>query len=280
LASYDARSKQFVPFLPGVRARDVDFSRDGQWVAYVVPTMQENILWRSRVDGRDRQQLTFPPMHAWQPRWSPDGKKIAFAGIAPGKREEIFLIPSGGGEPESVTPPGLDSNFPDWSPGGDFLVFSGPVRSPGSLLKGENGGTYQLDLKTRRLSVFPGAEALIYPCWSPDGRYLAALALGEKLMVFDSRSREWHELAQGTALRPARWSPDSKYAYSQDAEGSQPIFRVRISDRKIERITTFDEILRADVRGYALVAVAPDGSPVVSLILSHSDIYALDLKFP
>jgi hypothetical protein len=34
------------------------------------------------------------------------------------------------------------------------------------------------------------------------------------------------------------------------------------------------------VRSYALAAVAPDGSPVVSLVLSHSDIYALDLKFP
>jgi Tol biopolymer transport system component len=280
LARYDARSKQFVPFLPGVRARDVDFSRDGQWVAYVVPTMQENILWRSRVDGRDRQQLTFPPMHARQPRWSPDGKKIAFAGVVPGKREEIFLIPSGGGEPEPVTPSGLDSGFPDWSPGGDFLVFSAPVRAPGSLLKGDNGGTYQIDLRTSRVSVFPGAEALLHPCWSPNGRYLAALTVDQKLMLFDSRSRAWRELAHGTALRPARWSPDSKYAYSQDVEGSQPIFRVRTSDRKIEPIVTFEQILRADVRSYALAAVAPDGSPVVSLVLSHSDIYAADLKLP
>jgi Tol biopolymer transport system component len=280
LARYDVRSKQFVPFLPGLRARDVDFSRDGQWVAYVVPTMQETILWRSRVDGSDRQQLTFPPMHAYQPRWSPDGKKIAFAGTLPGKRGEVFLIPPGGGEPEPVTPSGLDSSFPDWCPGGDVLVFSAPVRASGGLLKGENGGTYQLDLRTRRLSVFPGAEALLFPRWSPDGRYLAALTVDQKLMLFDSRARAWSGLAHGKALRPARWSPDSKYAYSQDVEGSQPIFRVRISDRKVEPITTFEEILRADVRSYALAAVAPDGSPVVSLILSHSDIYALDLKFP
>jgi len=156
LARYDGRSKQFVPYLGGVRARDVDFSSDGQWVAYVVPNMQQNILWRSRVDGRDRQQLTFPPMQAGQPRWSPDGRKIAFDGIVPGKRGGICLVSSEGGEPEPVTPPGLDSTFPDWSPGGDSLVFNAPVRAPGSLLNGENGGTYQLDLKTRGLSVFPG----------------------------------------------------------------------------------------------------------------------------
>ena len=280
LARYDTRLKQFVPYLPGVRARDVDFSRDGRWVAYVVPNMQQNMLWRSRVDGSDRQQLTFPPMHAVAPRWSPDGRKIAFAGTVPGKRTGIFLVSPEGGEPEPVTPSGLHSTFPGWTPGGDSLVFNAPVRSLGSLLNGENGGTYQLDLKTRRLSVFPGEENPLYPCWSPDGRYLAALAPDGKLMLFDSRSRGWRELTQRTALRPARWSPDSKYAYSQDVEGNQPIFRVRISDGKIEPITTFDEIQRADVRSYALAAVAPDGSPVVSLVLAHSDIYALDLKFP
>jgi WD40 repeat protein len=44
LARYDARSKEFIPYLPGVRARDVSFSRDGQWMAYVVATAQESIL--------------------------------------------------------------------------------------------------------------------------------------------------------------------------------------------------------------------------------------------
>ena len=280
LARYDGRSKQFLPYLPGVRAHDVDFSRDGQWVAYVVPDMQHNILWRSRVDGRDRQQLTFPPLHARHPRWSPDGSKIAFGGVVPGKRERIFLVSSGGGEAEPVTPPGLDTLFPDWSRGGDSLVFTAPVAAPTSRYRVEIGGTYQLDLKTQRLSVFPGAEALVYARWSPDGRYLAAVARDGKLMVFDSRSRQWQELAPGTSLRAARWAPDSQYAYSQDVEGSQPIFRVRISDHRTEPITTFDAIQRAEVRSYSLAAVAPDGSPVVSLVLSNSDIYAVDVKLP
>ncbi|MGO9272828.1 MAG: winged helix-turn-helix domain-containing protein [Terriglobia bacterium] len=282
LARYDARLKQFVPYLPGVRGRDVGFSRDGQWVAYIATTNQQDILWRSRADGRERQQLTFPSMDAGAPRWSPDGKQIAFVGNLPGKLRRIFLVSSDGGEPEPVT--ALDSLYPDWSPGGDSLFFSGPVPASASMISAKNFGTYRLDLKTRRLSVFPGAEVLKASAWSPDGRYLVAQTRDDrKLMLFDSQSRQWSELAHGEVLRaPVLWSRDSKYAYSQDvSEGvSQPIFRVRISDLKIERIATLEQILRADVRNYVLTGLAPDDSPLVSLVLSYSDIYALDLNLP
>jgi len=281
LARYDARLKQFVPYLPGARGSQVSFSRDGQWLAYVATTNQEAILWRSKADGRERQQLTFPPMVADAPRWSPDGKQIAFVGTVSGKQRRIFLVSSEGGEPEPVTV--LDSLYPDWSPGGDSLFFSAPVPASASMVEAKNFGTYQLDLKTRRLSVFPGAEVLKASAWSPDGRYLVAQTRDDrKLMLFDSQTRQWSELAQGIVLRaPVLWSRDSKYACSQDvSEVSQPILRVRISDLKIERIATLEQILRADVRSYFLAGLAPDGSPLVSLVLSHSDIYALDLNLP
>lgn len=282
LARYDARLKQFVPYLPGVRALDVSFSKDGQWVAYIATTNQEGVLWRSKADGSQRQQLTFPPLVAEAPRWSPDGKQIAFVGNVPGNQRRIFLVASEGGAPETVT--ALDSLYPDWSPDGDSLFFSAPVPASGSMVEAKNFGTYQLDMKTNRLSVFPGAEVLKASAWSPDGRYLVAQTRDDRsLMLFDSQSRQWSEFAHGTVLRaPVLWSRDSKYAYSQDvSEGiSQPIFRVRLSDLKIERIATFEQILRADVRNYFLTGLAPDGSPLASLILSHSDIYALDVSFP
>jgi Tol biopolymer transport system component len=282
LARYDARLKQFVPYLPGVRALDVSFSRDGQWVAYIATTNQEAILWRSKADGSERQQLTFPPMLANAPRWSPDGKKIAFVGSGPGNQRRIFLVSPEGGAPELET--AMDSLYPDWSPGGDSLFFSAPVPASASMVEANNFGTYQLDLKTRRLSVFPGAEVFKASCWSPDGRYLVAQTRDDKeLRIFDSQSRQWSALAHGTVLRaPVLWSRDSKYAYSQDvSEGvSQPIYRVRIRDLKMERIATLEQILRDDVRNYVLTGMTPDNSPLVSLVLSHSDIYALDVDFP
>jgi hypothetical protein len=53
---YDERSKQFVPFLSGVSAEFVTFSKDAQFVAYV--TYPDGALWRSKADGSDRLQLT------------------------------------------------------------------------------------------------------------------------------------------------------------------------------------------------------------------------------
>ena len=60
LVRYDMKSHQFVPFLSGISATDPTFSRDGKWVAYA--SYPDHTLWRSRSDGSERMQLTYPPM--------------------------------------------------------------------------------------------------------------------------------------------------------------------------------------------------------------------------
>ncbi len=57
LVRYNAKSGDFVPYLGGISAGELDFTRDGQWVAYV--TYPDNTLWRSKVDGSERLQLTY-----------------------------------------------------------------------------------------------------------------------------------------------------------------------------------------------------------------------------
>ena len=49
----------------------MDFSRDGKWVVYV--SNQDATLWRSRVDGSERLQLTYKPVSAFLLHWSPYG---------------------------------------------------------------------------------------------------------------------------------------------------------------------------------------------------------------
>ena len=73
LERYDSKSREWAPYLSGISADFVEFSRDKQWITYV--TFPDEILWRSRIDGSDRLQLTRPPMQVVLPSWSPDGTK-------------------------------------------------------------------------------------------------------------------------------------------------------------------------------------------------------------
>jgi hypothetical protein len=91
------KSHAFLPFLSGISATDPTFSRDGKWVAYAI--YPEHTLWRSRSNGTERMQLTFPPMDVRFPMISPDGTKVSFHT----ERNEIFVIDMQGGQPQKVT---------------------------------------------------------------------------------------------------------------------------------------------------------------------------------
>src|SRR2546422_7050397 len=98
---------------------DVCSSDLGQWVTYT--TYPESTIWRSKADGSERLQLTFPPMNAHEPRWSPDGREIVFTDL-PAK---IFVVSVNGGTPRQLMP----EDNPDfagaatWSPDGNSIVF-------------------------------------------------------------------------------------------------------------------------------------------------------------
>jgi eukaryotic-like serine/threonine-protein kinase len=66
LTRYDTRSAAFVPFLSGISADSVSFSKDGQWVAYV--SFPEGTLWKSKLDGSQRIQLNLPAAHRRVPQ--------------------------------------------------------------------------------------------------------------------------------------------------------------------------------------------------------------------
>ena len=116
LAHYDTRLRQFTPYLSGISADQLDFSRDGQWVAYL--SYPEGSLWRSRTDGTQKLQLTFPPMRINNPRWSRDAKRILFTGSKSGGVWKMYMVSAQGGTPSQVISGEGSEFWADWSPDG------------------------------------------------------------------------------------------------------------------------------------------------------------------
>jgi eukaryotic-like serine/threonine-protein kinase len=275
LMRYDGRSGQFLPYLAGLSAEHLDFSRDGKWVAYI--TYPEATLWRSKVDGSQRQQLSSPPLRAVLPRWSPDGKQIVFYATAPGQPFKLYLVSSEGGTPRKLLPGERIEVDPSWSVDGHSIVFG---RLPGFDPSGAVA-LHRLDLATGQLSTLPGSEGLISSLCSPDGRYISAVPkASDKLLLFDVTAQKWVELAQ-MPINYMYWSRDSKYVYFDSISRTDPaIFRVGVNDRKVERVVSLKDFRRVYGTWGPWFALAPDDSPVLLRDIGTAEIYALDWEAP
>jgi len=273
LVRYDASSGHFVPYLSGLSADGVAFSRDGGWVAYVA--FPEGTLWRSRVDGTERLQLTFPPLQIFLPRWSPDGKEIAFYGGTAPYSWKIYLMPTTGGKPCEVTTGEPIEWDPSWSPDGRRLAFgSGPasVQSTSS-----NAVIHLLDLQTGEISKLPGSQGLFAPRYSPDGRYLGALSFDlQRLLLFEFSTRKWTELYNGLVGYPS-WSSDGRYLYF---DTGAELRRARISDHHVELVASIKGFSRPTGDLAQWFGLAPDDSPLVLRDMGTHEIYALDWEAP
>ena len=182
----------FEPYLDGLSAEGFDYSPDGEYIAYVTYPAQE--LWKCRRDGRDRVLLC-DGLRAMMPRWSPDGKRLAFAAAS----KEIFAQPyrihtidAKGGKAEPVKGaigPGFD---PNWSPDGKKIVFA-PVDY--WLVPKQERHISIVDLQTGELVIVPGSEDMFSPRWSPDGKNLVALRSEQNQpAIYDFEARRWSEV--------------------------------------------------------------------------------------
>jgi hypothetical protein len=121
---------------------------------------------------------------------------------------------------------------------------------------------------------------------SPDGRFVVATSLSQgkwgnpAVMIFDFNTRSWTGLEKDP-IDNKWWSMDGKYFYfDKYMENDPAIFRVRISDRQIERLASLKNMRRAFNEMGWWMGIAPDGSPMVLRDTSIEEIYALDWIAP
>ena len=276
VVKYEAAKKRYVPLINGLSATDVNFSDDGKWISYV--SVPEGALWRAKADGSDRLQLTSGAERTGLPRWSPDGKQIAFVAMKPGESWKLYVVSRDGGTPQPVLEGGSSQIDANWSSDGQKLMF-------GAFNHEHDGMNIRiLDFKTHTVTVVPGSDGLFSPRWSPNEQYIAAMSPdGTKLMLFDFHTQKWttwKEESLGTVNYPV-WSADSKYVYFDDlVNGSEAIRRLKVGSMDNETAFEIEPLDRYPGQFGAWSGRAPDGSWMFVKDRSTQEVYQLSMELP
>ncbi len=266
MQAWDPAQKRFLPFLGGLAATEFVISPDKKWMVFV--DYPQHHLWRSRLDGSEKFQLT--DSYSVMPQWSPDSKKIAYSDW-----NQIYVISADGGSPEKLIPHPNQDVLPNWSPDGKSIAFN-DYPLPGQFI-----GIKILDLASRKISIMPGSLGFIAPTWSPDGKHMVAWGYNPtRVMLYSTQTGTW------TVLRIFDrqagnwvWSNDSQYLYfdmpNAGPEQVRGFYRLAIADGAWNRIAAYDPLAVIGNAGQGVFpSITSEGQPAIMIDTSVDQIYS------
>ncbi len=272
----DPGTRQPRPYLGGISAEGVSFSPDGTWIAYTA--YPDGTLWRSRLDGREKKQLTNPPLVARFPRWSPDGNTLVFLAGTAGSQWRLYLASAESGAVHPLLEDDGSQGVASWSPDGKSIAFGrlldyGMERNPNLTIQ-----IYDLHAHTR--TTLHDSQGLWTARWSPDGRFFTAVTEDNRVLrLYDVAAQRWTDLAQ-LGVNDVVWSPDSRFVYFDTLYGNEPmLYRIRLADHKLEPW--------ADLRGLhrggffsPWLGMSPDGAPLLLRDTAIEEVYEMTVDLP
>ncbi len=266
LVRYDEKTKQFASFLGGISAEDVVFSKDGKWVVY--RSFPDGILWRSRVDGSDRLQLSYARVGE-SISFTPDGNSVTYDANG-----NINTVSIDGGDPKAIVKE-KGAFLADWSPDGSKLVYSG---SSGITIVDETSG---------KRTVVESAGGNWGFRWIGEDHLVAASGLRSKFTLFNLKTNGWSDWPIEPEPRAvSRWgvSPDHQYLYYATSGTDPELMRVRVGENQAQAVASlkdFDFAMFIQLNGGDLwISFAPDGSPLLLRDAGSQEVYALTVRWP
>lgn len=163
------------------------YSPDGTRVAFASTRSGPWEIWVSNPDGSNAIQLTnFGDRQTGTPRWSPDGKFIAFD-ARPEQHSDIYVIDSQGGTPRRITASNFDNVVPSFSRDGQWIYYSSNASRRWELWKTRVDGTGQ-PIQLTKNGGFSGFESVdgstvYYVKWDKLGIFSMPAAGGPETLV-------------------------------------------------------------------------------------------------
>jgi tricorn protease len=216
-------------------------------------------IWTADDNGRNIKRITVNRARDVYPRYSPDGKWIAFSSDRNGNLD-VYVVPVDGGAAKQLTFHSADDTVQGWTPDGRSVLFASQ--------RGEDfmGKLYTVNLDDQK-ERNAGPDMGVYGTYSPDGKKLAINrktqsywrkyyrgAYQTDVTVMDIATRKFTDLTEFDGLDSwPMWSPDGHIYFVSDREGNGLTNLWRASEKggKAERVTSFTA---GDVRWPAMSA--------------------------
>jgi Tol biopolymer transport system component len=186
-----------------------DVSPDGQWIAFTSRLKPEDVF-TVKTDGTGLRQLTDDVFQDRTPRWSPDGKRIAFMSNRTGNWQVWTIKPDGSALEQLTDAPGNGAAAPTWSPDGARLLGQ-PLRGARSFVI--HTGKPWKDQSPEPLPISELGAGFNAWSWSADGRKLAGHLWREDgssqgIAVYSFESQKYERLAPVGDW--PHWLPDNR----------------------------------------------------------------------
>jgi dipeptidyl aminopeptidase/acylaminoacyl peptidase len=227
--------------------RDPQISPDGQWVAYVVSTVDvkedktSSHIWMISFDGKTERQMTSSQESESSPRWSPDGKYLSFTSSRPGpaKGNQVWLLDRDGGEAFQLTDLKGRLQSYDWSPDSRRLALvvgdPDPEAEAAEAAK-ESGGKPKA----------PKPILIDRYKFKQDGQGYIPSGRNSYIYLFDVETKKLERLTTGKWDEAApSWSPDgtrvafmSNHAADPDRDPSAQLFVAEAKPGATEKALT------------------------------------------